>query len=676
MSFLSDLLGGLVGGVGGILDNKADSWLNKLLTGEEYAGQKNDKKALSELEELKKLAKEREDPDFQKVNLKPNQVDYNGNLVAPTGQTSTSQNVKNPTASTYNPGTLTNQLAGDAVLADTTTYDPTMMDQIDPYTAAQIQASQIGKIDPYSAALGEAAKIDGAETYDAQMLGQAKKVQDNAALRDMLMGNLGTLQDRSQSGFDQVDRMMNNEVQTEAAKNATRMNDAVTQDLQARGVAGGGSELQRRMAANASAAEQGAKSGTALAAEARNRQDTALRDASSLASSMRSTDIDKSKFDASADNQFSLANQSAANQASQFNTGSKNDVNKQNAAFTQQQNLANQSATNDASQFNKNLDFNTQSKNADLSQNANTFNAGSQNDASQFNKNLEFNTNQANQGAANQAGQFNAGQLNDTSKFNAGTQNDRQEFNTNTQNDANKLNFGAQNDASQFNANAQNNMATNNADRTQNNNQFNAGQTNDMTRFNTGMEFDANKYKLDQQNAESRDNTNINNSFLTSNRDFNYGVDKDNYTMGQNNFTNQLNVGKLLSDYYYNASDRDARLAAAAAAQQGGSGKTGTSGGFLSSLLGGITGGIGKLFGFEDGGMTPEGVPYVVGESGPEWAVNTDQGTAVAPMNTGNFHTDFMGMINSPETGGKPVNPQAINKDKKYHFPALYDLRG
>lgn len=673
MSFLGDLLGGITGTVGNVLDSKADSWLNELITGEKYPGAKNDKKALKELKELKKIAKEREDPNFTNTQIDPTLVDYAGTVAAPQVTSGQSAQVTGPGATAYNPGKLVNQTAGDAAQGALSTYNASLMEQLQALQANTIDGQQIANIPGYKEMLAEAAKMAPAETYTAATAGPTSKIKDNTQLKDQLMNNLGTLQEKSKQGFDQTDRMMNNEVMSEAATNATRMGDAVRADMQARGVAGGGSELAQRLLANAQASKDGNSKGIALAKEARDRKDAALKDASSLASTMRAQDVDISKADTSAENQFKLSNQNAFNQASQFNTNAKNDVNKTNAGFQQQTNLSNQDATNSASQFNKNLEWNQASKNADLAQDSNKFNADARNTNDRFNQETLFNTNRSNMDASNQASQFNAGQSNDMSRFNTQEQNRRTEYNTGVQNDTNLANFQAGNEASRFNASEKNAMDTRNADRTQQNNQFNVSEQGTNNRFNAGTLVDVNKYNQDNRNAQSRDNANIINDVATGNRDHTYQVESGEYTAGQNNFTNQLNIGKLLADYYYNASDRDARLAAAAAAQ-GGS-KKGTSGGFLSGLLGAGVKGLTGLFGFEDGGLTPEGIPYVVGESGPEWAVNTEEGTAVAPMQTGHFQTDMMNMFQDPQAGPKPA-VQTLNKDKQYYFPPKYDFRG
>jgi hypothetical protein len=66
-----------------------------------------------------------------------------------------------------------------------------------------------------------------------------------------------------------------------------------------------------------------------------------------------------------------------------------------------------------------------------------------------------------------------------------------------------------------------------------------------------------------------------------------------------------------------------------------GGGGGGGGGGLLSTILGGagsLLGGIGKMFGFADGGFPPVGQPYIVGERGPEIRVDRNPG-AIIPMN-------------------------------------------
>ncbi|WP_020409802.1 hypothetical protein [Hahella ganghwensis] len=103
----------------------------------------------------------------------------------------------------------------------------------------------------------------------------------------------------------------------------------------------------------------------------------------------------------------SKTNQAYSNQSLQYNA-----TNEQNMT------LANMDATNTASQFNSTNE-----------QNMNLANMDSQNQANQFNASNEQNMTQANMDSENQANQFNAQQQSATSLANAGMENEANQFN-------------------------------------------------------------------------------------------------------------------------------------------------------------------------------------------------------------------------------------------------------
>lgn len=780
-NIFSNLLGGLLGGVTKKVDNKINNWLYDKTDGwvgsgplGNYEGSEWDQKMMDIYEDIYGQAKNQQNPNFQHQTLTPNQVSYNSNTPASTiGAPGV---VTNPTvtAPTWNPtqlgldkiGDLTKYTAGSY---NAETYNPQLMDAIAKYEAAKMNGQKIEPINGYTPELMEQISLAKAKGYDPQqyaatLLGDPKLVQDNPGLRDMLVGNMDTLQERAKTGFDQTDRMANNEVMQETAKQATRMGNAITEDAQARGVAGGGQELANRLMAAQGAAEKSSADSLGLLKEARDRKDKALTDASALGTTIRNTDVDISKANATFANQFMMANQdadnkakadntAAVNQAAQWNAGQENDFAKAQAQLDATKAAADQNAKNTALKDNQDLAFNTAKANADLAQETEKFNVDSANKAAEWNAAQENERLKANMDATNQASQWNTGQKNAAAQWNTGEANKAGMFNTEQENDRirDNVNIGntektsnwtAANEAGKWNSEAAFKAATDNANRQVETDKFNVGSKLEADKFNATNLQDINKFNTTNQNAQSRDNTNILNDFLTGNRDFNFNVDQANFNGRSNNLSQLIAAGDGLARAYGAAGATAAQRAAANQAnQQYGTGGTsnGSGGGIFSSLLGGLLGGgssggstsynpnlsgaakysqgyntgssdpwggmrtptqtstggglfsgignvlgsigngIKGLFGFEDGGMTPHGQPFVVGEEGPEWGINTDQGTMIAPMNTGHFETDMLMMNRDPFAGGKPVNANKVQQrlgEKNYSFAPKYNFTG
>ncbi len=488
-------LGNGLGGLGGTIGNGMANWLGGLFGGNgvaNYPGSQWDSKAVDLYTDLFGRAKGLENPNFTTTNLTPAEVNYFSNLV--------NANVTSPDMSVGN-----------------------------------LQQNLIGQL----------------ENWDPSMLGDPSKVLDNDTLKAILSGNLDTLNKRSKEGFDETDRMMNSEILQEAAKQSSRMGDAITQNAQERGIAGGGQEFAQRMAAAQGAAEQGQSAGLQLANEARNRKDSALSQANALGTQMRGQDVDISRANADFTNQFLQSNVAAQNAAKQWN---------------------------------------------------------------------------------------------------AATNNDRTVQNTNIGNAQNQNQWAAQNDA----------------------NKFNTANKFDASKFNAQNQNDTNRWNAETSNAQNLQNTNTKNQFAVDNRTNAFDVAKANYEGKANNFDNVLKSGAALGQQYGNMAATQSNQAMAMAANANAQNQTGGAGG-SGNVFGDILGSIWDIF-FEDGGQTPEGQPYVVGEKGPEWGVNTPDGTMIAPMRTGDFVTDFMAMQQDPAAQQNTQQSRSMNRDKNYYFPPKYDF--
>lgn len=179
---------------------------------------------------------------------------------------------------------------------------------------------------------------------------------------------------------------------------------------------------------NAQATAQGA----ALRAQ---EQATARQQLASALSDVRGADLGLATTQAGFQQQAGLSNQSAFNQAAQFNAGQTNQRNEQQAGLTQGVNLANAAAANQVGMFNAGQGNDFAKAQAAMALQAGLANQSANNQftltgadmglrASLANQSTGLQAAMANQSAYNQNQQFNAGQTQQANIFNTGQAND------------------------------------------------------------------------------------------------------------------------------------------------------------------------------------------------------------------------------------------------------------
>lgn len=154
-----------------------------------------------------------------------------------------------------------------------------------------------------------------------------EQLKEDAGLREAQTDSLGALRKIAQKGLTPEDKAELNQVRAQLARDAQARDQSVIQNMQQRGVAGGGSELAQRLLASQSQADRAASEGDRISAMAfRNKLD-AIRQSGALAGDVRSSDYRASSDKAS-----------AADRIAAFNT--------QNRIGTQQRNVAGQNEAN------------------------------------------------------------------------------------------------------------------------------------------------------------------------------------------------------------------------------------------------------------------------------------------------------------------------------------------
>ncbi|WP_448191252.1 hypothetical protein [Azospirillum sp. sgz301742] len=352
-------------------------------------------------------------------------------------------------------------------------YDPATADltKIGPLSSVALKGYDPTKI-------GDLAQV-ALSGYTPTTLGDAKTIEDNADLlgkQNALVDRYGSIIDSG--GWDPAAQGMFNRVLSDQSKQAQRINDSVIQDMQARGIAGGGQELAARLAGNQAAADQANKVGIDVAGKARDRADAAMGAQGNLVGQMRQQDISTQAQNAQAINAFNQYNATAQNTAAQYGAEAGNRAalaNNQNAVQKEFQNAA---IANDAAKFGASAENEASKLNADYA------NRAAFQDASQANQ-IAL----ANQSAKNTASQFGANAQNTAAQQYATQYNQGMFQNSDAQNRMGLANLQYANDAAKFGADAANKAEQLNAD------YWNKGLFQDQTEFN---KWAANQGKLDQ----------------------------------------------------------------------------------------------------------------------------------------------------------------------------------
>lgn len=201
--------------------------------------------------------------------------------------------------------------------------------------------------------------------YTPTLLSDPSLVEEDASIRDRQMQGLSALDNIIKGGgFTEQDRNVNNLILGDQAKQAGRLNKAVTENMQSRGMGGSGGEIASRMLANQTAADAGNRAGITLANAARERVDNAITNRAGIAGDIRSDDFRTKSANADAINRFNQLNTSYTNDAAKYgadvsNQGAMFNANRQDDAAKYNANVGNDAAKFAAAVQNEQNKYNT-----------------------------------------------------------------------------------------------------------------------------------------------------------------------------------------------------------------------------------------------------------------------------------------------------------------------------
>lgn len=135
---------------------------------------------------------------------------------------------------------------------------------------------------------------------------QVSQIQEDKQLRDAQMGGLNMLKERANTGFSAQDRASLNQIRQQAAIDQQGKLESIKQNMAARGLAGGGSELAQTLsAAQASGSEESA-SADRIAAQAQQAALQSALQSGQLGGQIRGQDFEVNKAKADAADRFKL----------------------------------------------------------------------------------------------------------------------------------------------------------------------------------------------------------------------------------------------------------------------------------------------------------------------------------------------------------------------------------
>lgn len=181
-------------------------------------------------------------------------------------------------------------------------------------------------------------------------------ISTDPRLKDAQMNALNKLMEISdEGGMTLEDRGRLASINNEVNANLKGNQDAITQNMAARGMSGGMSELVAKQNATQSAANRASQQGFDVQAEAQKRALDALMNGSSLASNMQTSEFNQKAQ--VADSQDAIAKFNAANtqQVRNNNVNTKNQAQQFNAENAQNTANSNVALNNQAKQYNLDL---------------------------------------------------------------------------------------------------------------------------------------------------------------------------------------------------------------------------------------------------------------------------------------------------------------------------------
>lgn len=149
-------------------------------------------------------------------------------------------------------------------------------------------------------------------------------VQVDPQLRTAQMDALGMLAERGRTGFGPEERAAFNKVQQEVARNSEAKRQQIMQNMQARGMAGGGAELAAQLSASQAGDALASTQGDEIAAAASRNALSAMSQYGQLGGQIRNEDFGEASARAKAEDEMNRFNVQSQQAVQQRNVGARN----------------------------------------------------------------------------------------------------------------------------------------------------------------------------------------------------------------------------------------------------------------------------------------------------------------------------------------------------------------
>lgn len=190
-----------------------------------------------------------------------------------------------------------------------------------------------------------------AETI-AQDPSAMEQITSDPRLRSAQLGALEQLRKQGEEGLTLSERADLNQARRETSREVRAREQAMLQDMAARGMGGSGAELASRLSSSQGAAERMSGEGDRLAAMAQQKALQSVAQAGQLSGQIAGQDFDQAsakaraadeiaRFNAANRQNISLGNTQTRNQAQQYNLGTKQDISNKNVGLSNEQEVHN-----------------------------------------------------------------------------------------------------------------------------------------------------------------------------------------------------------------------------------------------------------------------------------------------------------------------------------------------
>lgn len=182
-----------------------------------------------------------------------------------------------------------------------------------------------------------------------------EQITSDPRLRSVQMQALESLRKQGEEGLTLTERADLAQARRETSRDARAREQAILQDMQARGMGGSGAELAARLAGSQGASERMSAEGDRLAAMAQQKALQATAQSGQLAGQIGESDFSQASAKARAADEIARFNAANRQRVSEGNVGTRNEAQRYNLGEKQRISEANVGLTNQQEQHNKGL---------------------------------------------------------------------------------------------------------------------------------------------------------------------------------------------------------------------------------------------------------------------------------------------------------------------------------